>query len=312
MIAIKSAKNSYDSPFDKWDEVSWIRSQPMKTGPIKGLPFPPHLIPLASHPKIAENSEHWLQVLAYKLLGYLRFTTLLELNYVNPITAAIAAGRAPFKVTNEQRSDALRVYCDEGGHALFSEELAMKVEETFELHHSMLGRPRMEIDLEKILENNKSQISPELIKLFFVAISETLISKSLHQIPHDPQVDPLVRAVVADHADDEARHNLYYRRLFPIIWDSLPCYDKEEMGKILPSLVCAFLGPDKEFDYRVLRQIGFKQNEAYEILEEVYIESEVCKSVKKAATSTLKMFEDAGVFNIAAVKNTFADHAYLD
>lgn len=310
-IETPKIKNTYRSPFERWDDVSWIRSRPIRQGKITGLPFSPDLMPLASHPAIEKDSERWLQVLAYKLLGYLKFTTLLELNYVNPITAALAAGRAPFKVTAQQRSDALRVYCDEAGHALFTEELAMQVQETFGLHPSMLGRPRMELVLEKILEENKSELSPHLIKLFFVAISETLISKYLNSLPHDKNVDPLVREVVADHADDEAKHNIYYRNLFPILWDNLTCYEKEEIGKLLPKLVCAFLGPDKEFEYRVLRQIGFNQNDAKGILLEVYIPSEVASSVKKAASPTLKMFEDAGVFEIAAVEQVFADYEYI-
>ncbi|AFY57187.1 P-aminobenzoate N-oxygenase AurF [Rivularia sp. PCC 7116] len=307
----KNTPHASQSPFENWDNISWIRSRPIRQGEISGLPFSPDLMPLASHPAIASDSERWLQVLAYKLLGYLKFTTLLELNYVNPITAALAAGRAPFKVTAQQRSDALRVYCDEAGHALFTEELTTQVQKKFGLHQSMLGRPRMELVLEKILEENKTELSPHLIKLFFVAISETLISRYLNSLPHDEKVDPLVRQVVADHADDEVRHNIYYRNIFPILWDSLTCYEKEEVGKLLPKLVCAFLGPDKDFEYRVLRQIGFKQADAKGILEETYIPSEVAKSVKNAAAPTLKMFRDAGIFNIAAVEQVFADYDYI-
>jgi hypothetical protein len=315
MIAAKKTENLdsgkvYQSPFETWDEKSWIRSRSLRDGEITGLPFSPNLMPLASYPAISQDSERWKTLLAYKLLGYLKFTTLLELNYVNPVTAAISAGRAPFQVTVQQRRDALRIYCDEAGHALFTEELAIQVQKTFGLHQSMLGRPRFEIALEKILEDNKSQLSPNLIKLFYVAISETLISKYLNSLPHDTQVDPLVRAVVADHADDEALHNLYYRSLFPILWNSLTCYEKEEMGKILPKLVCAFLGPDKEFEYRVLRQLGFNQDEAKGILEEVYVPTQVAQSVRKAASPTLKMFEEAGVFNIAAVEQVFMDYEY--
>ncbi|MDY7020173.1 MAG: diiron oxygenase [Cyanobacteriota bacterium] len=305
------SRDSYVSPFANWSEESWIRSRPIRTGEITGLPFSPDLMPLAAHSAIASNEEIWLQVLAYKALSYLRFTTLLELNHVNPITADIASGRAPCKVTTQERQDAFRIYCDEAGHALFTEDLALQIQKTYNLHHSMLGRPRMELELEAIIEQNKGQVCEKLIKLFFVSISETLITKYLTVLPRDTQVDPLIRAVVKDHADDEAKHHIFYRHLFGRIWDSITCYEKEEIGQILPRLVNAFLGPDQEFEYRVLRQVGFNQADARGILEEVYIPNEVAKSVKKAAIPTLKMFKDTNVFEIKAIEQIFEDYEYL-
>ncbi|NEO31490.1 MAG: diiron oxygenase [Symploca sp. SIO3C6] len=301
----------YVSPFANWSQESWIRSRSLRQGEITGLPFSPELMPLAAHSAIASDQDMWLKVLAYKLFSYLRFTTLLELNHVNPITADIASGRAPCKVTTQERQDAFRIYCDEAGHGLFTEELALQVQKTFDLHHSMLGRPRMELELEAILEQNKGQLSEKLIQLFFVSISETLITKYLTVLPHDTKVDSLVRAVVKDHADDEAKHHLFYRHLFGRIWNSITCYEKEEMGKILPRFVNAFLGPDQEFEYRILRQVGFNQADARGILEEVYVPSEVAKSVKKAAVPTLKMFKDANVFEIKAVEQSFEDYEYI-
>lgn len=58
-----------------------------------------------------------MAVLAYRLLGHLQFTTLLELNHVNPICSILAPGQAPISLTTEQRNDTLRIYCDESGHA---------------------------------------------------------------------------------------------------------------------------------------------------------------------------------------------------
>lgn len=310
-------ENSYQargrdvSPFLNWNEDSWIRSGSLRKGVITGLPFSPDLMPLVSHSAIAGNREIWLRMLAYKLLSYLRFTTLLELNHVNPITADIASGRAPCKVTEQERQDALKIYCDEAGHGLFTENLAVQVQATYNLHGSMLGRPRMEIELDAILEQSKGQLSDRLIKLFFVSISETLITKYLTVLPHDTQVDPLVRAVVKDHADDEAKHYIFYRNLFGRLWDSITCYEKEEIGMILPKLVNAFLGPDQEFEYRTLRQVGFNKDDARGILEEVYVPSEVAKSVKKAAVPTLQMFKQANIFEIKSVEQAFEDYEYL-
>src|ERR687886_110138 len=46
-----------------------------------------------------------------------------------------------------------------------------------------------------------------LTKVFFTVVSETLISAILSDIPHDQRVVGAVRAVIADHAEDEGRHH---------------------------------------------------------------------------------------------------------
>ncbi|MBD2666570.1 hypothetical protein B6N60_02889 [Richelia sinica FACHB-800] len=303
----KTLIKNYRSPFKRWNEISWIRTKPIRNGEISGLPFSPELVPLAAHQTIATNENYWLKVLAYRLLAHLQFTTLLELNHVNPVCSSLAQGRAPVSLTNEQQNDALRIYCDEGGHALFVEMLSTKVETTFNLDYSVIGRPQFERTLERLISEYQSRISPQLIKLFFVTISETLVTKVLHDVPSDPRVASVVRDVIGDHAADEALHSAYFRNLFPLLWHNLSPYEQEEMGQLLPQLVWAFLGPDRQYEYNLLRHLGFNREEAEGILQEVYVSSEVAAGVKQAAAPTIKMFDSAGVFSLFSVQQAFAD-----
>lgn len=309
-LAVLEPKNTYRSPFSHWNESSWIRSKPLREGKVSGLPFSPALVPLATHKAIFEDSNCWMTVLAYRLLAHLQFTTLLELNHVNPICSDLAQGQAPFSLTTEQRNDALRIYCDESGHALFVELFSNQIEETFGINRAVIGRPHFERSLEKIITQNQ-QLSPSLIKLFFVTISETLVTKVLTKIPHDPQVAPVVRDIIGDHAADEALHSAYFRNLFPVLWHNMSAYDKQEIGKLLPQLVWAFLEPDNQVEYRILRQLGFNTEDAKGILAEVYIPGQVAQAVKQAASPTLKMFESAGVFSIPTVEQAFADYQLI-
>jgi P-aminobenzoate N-oxygenase AurF len=301
----------YRSPFKRWDEISWIRSKPMREDAISGLPFSPELVPLASHQAIATDANRWMTVLAYRLLAHLQFTTLLELNHVNPVCSALAQGRAPVSLNTDQRNDALRIYCDEGGHALFVEKLSTKVEETFGLDHSVIGRPQFERTLDRLLSDHQDRISPNLIKFFFVSISETLVTSVLNDVPSDPRVSSVVRDVIGDHAADEALHSVYFRHLFPMLWHHLSPYEKEEMGQLLPQLVWAFLGPDRQYEYNILRHLGFNREEAEGILEEVYVSKQVAAGVKLAAKPTLKMFESCGVFSRFSIQQAFADNELL-
>lgn len=310
-LAVIEVEKSYQSPFTRWNESSWIRSKPLREDKIFGLPFSPDLVPLAAHHAIFEDSNCWMTILAYRLLAHLQFTTLLELNHVNPICSALAQGQALIALTTEQRNDALRIYCDESGHALFVELFSTQVEETFGLKRSVLGRPQFDQTLRKIITENRSRLSPNLIKLFFVTISETLITKVLNNVPHDTQVASIVRSVIGDHAADEALHSVYFRKLFPVLWNNLSNYEKEEIGQLLPQLVWAFLGPDLQVEYRILKQLGFNAKDAEGILEEVYVPGQVAQLVRQAANPTLKMFEAAGVFSIPAVKQVFANYELI-
>jgi hypothetical protein len=301
----------YRSPFNRWDELSWIRSKPRRENPISGLPFSPELVPLASHQIIAEDSHRWMTVLAYRLLAHLQFTTVLELNHVNPICSSLALGKAPISLTTEQQNDALRIYCDEGGHALFVELFSTQVEETFGLKRYVIGHPQFSQTLSKIIASHQTQVSPNLIKLFFVTISETLVTKILTNVPQDPQVAPIVRAVIGDHAADEALHSVYFRSLFPILWHNLSPYEKQEVGYLLPQLVWAFLGPDRQLEYNILRQLGLKAKDAEGILEEVYVPGQVAQVVRQAASPTLKMFEAAGVLSMTSIEQVFADYELM-
>ncbi|MEO0688292.1 MAG: diiron oxygenase, partial [Cyanobacteria bacterium J06649_11] len=207
--------------FSRWNETSWIRSKPMREDSIVGLPFSPHLVPLASHAAINQDDNLWMKVLAYRLLAHLQFTTLLELNHVNPVCSGLSQGNAPIDLNLAQRNDALKIYCDEGGHALFVELFSTQVKETFSLGDSVLGRPIFEKVIESILVEYQTKLSSDLIILFFVTISETLVTKVLKQVPSDPKVANVVRNVIGDHAADEALHGAYFQGLFPLLWQNL-------------------------------------------------------------------------------------------
>ncbi|MEL6462964.1 MAG: diiron oxygenase [Cyanobacteria bacterium J06621_15] len=297
--------------FSRWNEKSWIRSKPMRQDEIVGLPFSPNLVPLANHSAISQDNNLWMTVLAYRLLAHLQFTTLLELNHVNPVCSVLSLGSAPIDLNVQQRNDALKIYCDEGGHALFVELFSTQVIETFSLGDSVLGRPIFEKVIETIIAENQTILSPDLIKLFFVTISETLVTKVLKQVPSDPKVANVVRDVIGDHAADEALHGAYFQALFPLLWQNLSSLEKQEMIKILPRLVWAFLGPDYDVEYNVLKSLNFSDIEAKGILQEVFVPNEVAAGVKQAASPTLRMFEKAGVFEVSGAFQIFADYQLI-
>lgn len=310
-LAAFESENSYRSTFSRWNESSCIRSQSLRKNKILGLPFSPDLVPLAAHPTIAKDANNWITVLAYRLLTHLQFTAILALNHINPICNALAQGQAPIYLTNEQRNDALRIYCDEASHALFIELFSKQVEVTFGLNRAVIGRPQFERKIDNIITKYQTRLSPSLIQVFFVIISETLVTKVLNNVPHDARVASVVRAVIGDHAANEALHSVYFRKLFPLLWNNLTPPEKEEFGQLLPQLVWVFLEPDLQAEYSILRRLGFNAQDAKGILEEVYLPGQVAQGIRQAASPTLKMFEAAGVFSIPTVEQAFVNYELL-
>jgi hypothetical protein len=296
-----------DDIFRNWERSSWVRSKPLRDGGFSGAPFSRGVSPLASHPAIAGREPLMTRVLAYRLLAHLKFTTQLELQYVGPLCARLGQGEGPVALTEAMRHDALRIYCDEGGHALFVELLARRVEHEFGLSRVAVGAPAFTRVLAELGSVCAPTVAPSVLRLFFVAISETLVSALLRDIPRDPEVAEVVRSVVHDHAVDEALHSAYFHDYFPRLWGSLRARQREVMSPILPDLLWAFLAPDHGHERGALRALGFDDRAVERIVEESYAELDVAGAVRRAAQPTLRMFEAAGVFESTWVAEAFAE-----
>lgn len=300
------ATTNYRRPFSAWDEESWIRSKPVRRTGFDGHAFPPRLVPLASHPRLAGQPELCRRLLALRLLSHLQFTTLLELEHVNVVCSKLARGKCDVSLTLEQRNDALRIYCDEGGHALFVELLSSEVERQYGVSRAVLTRPRFDAVLEQMLSQFGAAVPLDLLHLMFVSVSETLVTKILREIPGDRETAPIVREVIGDHARDEGTHSVFFHWLFPRVWRASTPAQQQILGAILPEFLWAFLGPDLENERRVLCSLGVPDEEARGLLDEVYAPHIVAKNVRLAAQPTLRMFASAGVLSSATIAEAFA------
>ncbi|WP_437287406.1 diiron oxygenase [Sorangium sp. So ce406] len=303
----------YRKPLSGWDAASWIRSKPIRSASCEGLAFPPELVPLSRHPRFVDDRASMERLLAYRLLTHLQFTTMLELEHVNAVCSRLARDCYALELSREQKNDALRIYCDEGAHALFVELLSVTIENRHGVERAALPQPRFHAVLERIFERHGGEVAPELLHLFFVSVSETLVSKILREIPRHPAVAPLVREVIGDHAQDEGTHSVYFHWLFPRAWSRLDRPKQELVGRILPRFLDAFLAPDLGCDARVLEALSFDEPTREEMLEETYQPGPVRGAVRSAAQPTLRMFEAAGVFETAAAADAFAEYdLYLE
>ena len=93
-------------------------------------PFSAKLTPVVSHPLlIGRDPADTLEFLTHRLYSYLDFTTVLELEIVNPAVLRMSQDAFGLELPEGMRFDAYRIYCDEAYHALMSADVKRQVEE---------------------------------------------------------------------------------------------------------------------------------------------------------------------------------------
>lgn len=298
--------DSYESLFVKWDELSYIRKKPRRATPFdRNLYFYPEgLATLFAHPKVKNAPEHIRrELLVLHLYNYLEFTVRLELGPVNEVNKLLCHEDFLPWLPSQMRADAFKIYVDEGAHAEMSHILMMAVQESTQVERLRLT-PAFLRTLDDLVAREQPEYRP-LIKLFFVIISETLITGSLVKLPKDESVQRAVRDLANDHATDEGRHHAYFRKVFKYVWPRLPREMRRKVGVLLPDMILAFLQPDKSALTRMLESFPEEFSNPAQIVEEVIGYQSTLDGILSSASPTLKMLRENNVFDDPVIDNAF-------
>lgn len=299
--------NEYRSRMACWDRKANVRAVPRRTintDTRERLYFSPDVVPITSHPWVVEHGEAFIpELLTKHLYRFLDFTTVLESLVVNPVALAVANGLIGVDIPREMRFDAYKLYCDEAYHALYCEDLKRQVELATGVAVGSAPEPRYMRELRATEACLPTASLRSLARIFFVIVSETLISHTLTNVPDDPRVDSAVREVIADHAQDEGRHNAYFGSLLKIVWPRLSQTHKDEIGPLLPGFVLGFLAPDLRQIQDDLEQAGVSRRRAVDLLHETYPAS--AERARAAARSTLRHFAEANMFTHQPTADAF-------
>jgi hypothetical protein len=238
------------------------------------------------------------------LYRYLDFTAYLEHRVVNIVASRVALGETGFDLPRDMRHDAYKLYCDEAYHALFSADLKRQVEAATGIVSAPPHMPRPLRRLKAIQSASPHEMRA-LIKLFFVIVSETLISATLIQIPRDGRVVSAVREMVADHAEDEGRHHAYFASLLELIWPRMSCRQQATIGPLLPELILAFLEPDRAAIRSEVARCGLEPDVVRQIVDETYPAHLVQANARSMAKATIRLFERNGVLEHSRTQESF-------
>lgn len=303
---VELTADSYESQFVKWDELAYIRKKPRRATPFdRNLYFYPEgLATLFAHPKVKNSPEHVRrELLVLHLYNYLEFTVRLELGPVNEVNKLLCHEEFLPWLPSQMTDDAFKIYVDEGAHAEMSRILMMAVQESTKVERLRLT-PAFLRTLEDLASGEQAEYRP-LIKLFFVIISETLITGSLVKLPKDESVQRAVRDLANDHATDEGRHHAYFRKVFEYVWPRLSREMRRKIGVLLPDMILAFLQPDKSALTRMLESFPEEFPEPARIVEEVINYESTRTGIVSSASPTLKMLRENHVFDDPVIDDAF-------
>jgi hypothetical protein len=298
----------YISPLAQWDRVAAVRRRPRRTFDEDGecpIFFPLESVPAVSHPLVTDRGGRIVEtVLLHSLYQYLHFTTVLEQVAVIPVSSAIAMGRAGVTLSAALRSDAFKITTDEAWHAQFSHDFAEQLAASTGIPPSGLVTPRFVDRLDRARECF-DPAHRDLTVLTFATVSETLISSLLADIPRDDRLPPSVRALVADHAADEGRHNAYFKNVLRNLWPQLSEAERRLVGPRIPEFIEIFLQPDLASVRSLLQAAGLSERDAANVVEDVYTRDCPLYDLAPAARGTVRAYRSVGALDDPATFEAF-------
>jgi hypothetical protein len=237
--------------FDTWNSTSSVRARPyayelsgqdfLRAQP--SLWFPAVLMPIMGCPGIEGLPLQEARKLHVShLLYFLDYTTELEMTIVNKAVDCMVHGEISMYFSKGERFAVLKLYADEGYHALFSRDLAEQIAGYYRLERFHSVRLK---HLSRVLARCTGK--REELALFVMAfISETVVTRELSQLGQDDLSLPIFN-MVRDHLHDEAKHSIFFADCFVKLWAQVSPCEKDFVVDALLVVVRVFCRPDISF-----------------------------------------------------------------
>lgn len=293
-----------------WYQSATVRRSPRRllAGTEKAL-FPEELAPVLRHGLVqALDQEQITGIQNNHLFRYLDFTAKLEIVVVNDVVKDISFNQLPVAFDRNSRHFAHQVYVDEAYHALFSIDLLNQASDLTGMVPVLPEAPRFLNVLRQHLEDSSSERERRLKKLFFVIVSETLITSSLTDLRRDGSLPKAVRSSISDHAIDEVRHQTFFAEIFAKVIGQLTPEDRIYCLKLIPDFVMAFVSPDTAAIEAELQAFGLDPKEASAVVSETYTPDVVSTYARSCSEFLFGEIKTLDEFDTANVQDAFGHH----
>lgn len=242
--------------FKNWEKNATLRNSPIRNldSLDKSRFFSPSVSPLLNLNFIKELSDGDLKYIEIQLLyRYLEFTEYLETKLVNPELLKIVNDDYGIGFPQLMRVNAYKIYCDEAFHALQAFNMIDQVHQT-----TGVSSLNYNIDLKDRLDSLEEAMHPSIkdyFKLFFVTVSECLVSQELNGYVKDESVHTEVISLMRDHAKDEAFHAAFFVEVLTFLHKKLGRINFQYFVDLIPDMLVAYLLPDEGDIKRILLQL---------------------------------------------------------
>lgn len=265
--------------------------------------FSPELITVMAH-DIVVGADDVIRatIETQKLYTYLTFTEKLERRAVIPACADLAEGLVSFAVPDALRQDAANIVTDEGHHASCAGDLKTQIAIVSGQRPCMQPDPAFMGKLRAASERFEG-VTRRMAELTFTAVSETLITGTLTRVPQDKRVHPVIRAVIMDHARDEAYHHSCFSDVIRIMWEESDVAQRDAIGPLFAEFIEAFLAPDLVAEAGWLQAAGFDALVSKKIIDESYDATDLASLYRAQAKPTVSMMRDYGMLNHPATRD---------
>jgi para-aminobenzoate N-oxygenase AurF len=266
--------------------------------------FPEYSCNLFDHPAVQQAPEkvrHDLLVL--QLYYYLRFTVFLELGPVTEVCKLLCIKEVLPWLVPDMKAEAFKIYTEEIEHAYMYHDVFLEIEQATAVA-PLNNKPVFLSRIDRIIQQADSDFH-SWTKLFFVIVSETLITNQLVRLPNDANLQPVVRELVREHAHDEARHHAFFKKIFKLTWQQLHPDTRQRIGVQLPDLIAAYLRPDEFSMLEMLQRFPDVFPEPQDMLNALFSPQANRARILTAALPTLQMFQTNGMFSDERIAEAF-------
>lgn len=302
---------SIDKIFQNWNEKSSVRSAPRRILQPEEAHldlFPRHLAPISQHSIIASKyADKISELLCLQLYRYLYFTINLELIIVNPNILRVSLASKEFMLSEQESLATVKMYVDEGYHALFCMDLAKQLNRITNLSPNHNTDPHFLKEYRRITSESSDSA---LAGIMFTSVSETLITGSLSEVAIDGSTPSSVKELMKDHARDEARHHAFFKELIWRIGKNNPL-GLQKMLHLIPESIYAFIQPDMEQLRASLLQVGVTRDDTEQILHETYPTDEITKYARNSAKDLLGFLDSEGISRNARLNEKLEEYQLI-
>ncbi|MGC4857076.1 diiron oxygenase [Micromonospora sp. DT4] len=293
---------------DDWYDRAGVRRQPRRrfaADESSSALFSRRSLPEFGHPLVQglDPAQHE-RILAQHLYRYLRFTVHLETRVVNRALTALATQDVAMPLTDQTREEALLILTDESFHAQASLNMLRQV-----AHASRIDPVRYDFDAVLELldgpEGNHASGYEAIRHLLQACVFETMVTSILDELPADDTVHPSIRRIVADHAEDERVHHVYFARFFPELWTALDGRTRSAVARDLPQMILACAQPDVRSAEVALIDGGLRSDVAREVIQATYSRDVVTRRVRTTARHTIRLLTRCGVLDSDEGRDSF-------